>query len=138
HQLRRLVLSLINIHKGVNALEATLPNSFAYIALFSWPAVCVILFVMLPVEAAAIWSLLGGYLLLPSGVGYDVPLLPPLDKFSIPTLSTFLLCWMKGTRSPAPRPSALIYLLAFGFVLSPVLTTFNNSYELQIGDRSIP
>ena len=119
-------------------MEATLPNSFAYIMLFGWPAVCVVMFVMLPVEAAAIWSLLGGYLLLAPVASFDAALLPPLDKFSIPAISTFILCWMKGTQTPAPRRSALIYLFAFMFVLSPVFTTFGNSYELHMGDRSIP
>ena len=97
----------------------------------------VILFIMLPVEAAAIWSLLGGYLLLPSATRVDVALLPPLDKFSIPAISTFLLCWIKGTPAPAPRKSFLIYALAFAFVVSPILTSLNNSYELRIGKTSI-
>jgi hypothetical protein len=119
-------------------LEAALPNSFAYFALFAWPAVCIILFVLLPIEAAAIWSLLGGYLLLPSATSVNLPLLPPLDKFSIPAMSTFLLCWMKGTQSPPPRRSWVVYGLAFLFVVSPVFSSLNNSYELQIGDNSLP
>jgi hypothetical protein len=115
-----------------------IPNFFAYFALFAWPAVCLILFVRLSVEKAAIWSLLGGYLLLPAGTIVDVPLLPALDKFSIPSLSTFLLCWMKGTPSSAPRRSLIIYSLAFIFVISPIFTSLNNSYELAIADRSLP
>jgi len=118
--------------------EPNLPNSFAYLALFAWPAVCVVLFVLLPVELAAIWSLLGGYLLLPSATSVNVALLPEFDKFSIPVIATFLLCWMKGTRSPPPARSPWVYGLAIAFVLSPILTSFTNSYELQIGDRSLP
>jgi hypothetical protein len=98
----------------------------------------VILFVWLPVQKAAIWSLLGGWLLLPSALKIDVHVLPPLDKFTIPTMTTFLLCWMKGSQSPAPPRSILIYLLAFCLFLSPILSTLNNSYEIQIGDRSLP
>ena len=49
--------------------------------LFAWPLVCILLFVRLPVEEAAIWSLLAGYLLLPARQ-YRRPLLPPLDKFT--------------------------------------------------------
>jgi hypothetical protein len=105
--------------------------------LFAWPLVCIFLFVRLPVEEAAIWSLLAGYLLLPSAASLDVHFLPPLDKFSIPAMSTYVLCLMKGSRSP-PRRSIFFYVLAFCFVVSPVLTTLNNSYELNIGDRSIP
>ena len=107
-------------------------------ALFSWPAVCVVLFLLLPLEAAAIWSLLGGYLLLPSGATYDVALLPPLDKFTIPALSTILLCWMKGTQAPPPSRTSLIYCLAALFVFSPLVTSIDNSYELLVVDRSIP
>jgi hypothetical protein len=110
----------------------------AFVALFSWPAVCVVLFLLLPLETAAIWSLLGGYLLLPSGATFDVALLPPLDKFTIPALSTILLCWMKGTQSPSPPRSGLIYCFAVVFVLSPLFTSLDNSYELQVGDHSIP
>ena len=106
--------------------------------LFAWPLVCVILFVRLPVESAATWSMLAGYLLLPSSTSVDIPLLPSLDKFSIPALTTFVLCWMKGTRYPAPQRSVLIYCLAAVFVICPILTSFTNSYELEVGGRSIP
>jgi hypothetical protein len=115
-----------------------IPNFFAYFALFAWPAVCLILFVRLPVEKAAIWSLLGGYLLLPSGTSVDLFLLPPIDKFSITSLSTFLFCWMKGGASSGRKRSMLIYCLAFIFVISPIFTSLNNRYELSIADRSIP
>lgn len=99
---------------------------------------CIVLFVQLPLEKAAIWSILGGYLLLPSGISVDVHLLPPLDKSVIPALAAYLVCLMKGATSSAPRRSFIIYLLACAFVMSPLLTTFGNSYELHIGDRSIP
>lgn len=124
---------------GGTALEGRqIPNYFAYFALFAWPAVCLVLFIRLPVEKAAIWSLLGGYLLLPSGTTVDLALFPRLDKFSVPSVTTFLLCWMRGAHSPPPRRSMLIYVLAFIFVISPIFTSLNNSYELAIADRSLP
>ncbi len=93
---------------------------------------------MLPIEAAAIWSLLGGLMLLPSGLELNYPLLPPLDKTSIPAISTLLLCWMKGAPTRGPRQSLLVYLLAAGYIFSPVLTSLGNSYELQNAKGSIP
>jgi hypothetical protein len=118
-------------------MEAALPNHLAYVALYSWPLACLLLFALLPVEAAAIGSILGGYLLLPSGLTVNLHVLPPLDKSTIPALSTLLLCWMKGVRSPG-RPPLLTYIFVLGFLLSPVFTAYDNSYELRIGDRSIP
>lgn len=114
------------------------PNSLAYAALFAWPLISVILFVQLPVEKAAIWSLFGGWLLLPSATVVNPPLVPPLDKFSIPAVSTFLLCCMKGSQLPAPKRSMLIYALATVWTFAPLLSSLNNSYEIQIGDRSLP
>lgn len=96
------------------------------------------LFIRLRVEAAAICSLLGASLLLPSNLEVGVPLLPPLDKTSISVLTTFVLCWIKAPAMSTRRPSLLIYLLCAGFVVSPLLTSFGNSYELQTAAGSIP
>src|SRR5947209_6936146 len=82
--------------------------------------------------------MLAGYLLLPSALSIDLHFLPPLDKSNIPAISTFLLCLMKGAQSPAPRRSPFLYLFALCFVISPIFTSLNNSYELHMGDRSIP
>jgi hypothetical protein len=106
--------------------------------LLGWPAVCIALFVTLPLETAAVWSLLGGYLLLPSGLQIDLPTLPPIDKTSVPAVATLLLCWMKGTHVPHPKRSMLVYLLALGYVISPIFTSLDNSYELQTATGSVP
>ena len=115
-----------------------IPNILAYIALFGWPAVCIVLFAMLPLEVAAIASLLGGYLLVPTGVSVDIQYLMPLDKTTITTITVFVLCLIKGGQAPATRQSLLIYLFALAFILSPIFTAANNSYELQAGGRSLP
>jgi hypothetical protein len=118
--------------------ESGIGNWFAYLALFGWPAICIALFVLLPLEAAAIAAMLGGYLLLPSNLTVDVPLLPPLDKMSIAAIATFLLCWMKGAESPGGRAPVMLYVFAFSLVLSPILTSLTNSYELTTPRGSIP
>jgi len=107
------------------------------VALAVWPLVCLALFVKLPTEKAAIWSLLGGYMLLPSGMSVDLPMLPPMDKMSITALATLLLCWMKGGKERTVPRSILMYVLGFGFVVAPIVTSLGNSYELQEGGRSI-
>jgi hypothetical protein len=88
-------------------------------------------------EKAVIWSLLGGHLLLPSALIIDVPILPPLDKDSITAVATLLLCWMYGGNVPQPRRSFLLYLFAAALVISPLLSSINNSYELQTAGRSV-
>jgi hypothetical protein len=114
------------------------PNHIAYAALFAWPLVCIILFVVLPTELAAISSLLGGYLLLPSIISVDLPLVPPLDKTSVAAVSTLLLCWMKGQQKRPPPQSWTIYALCFAYIVAPIFTSLGNSYELQYAGVSIP
>lgn len=84
------------------------------------------------------WSLLGGFMLLPSSLDVDLPLLPPVDKMSVTGLATLLLCWIYGSQVPRPRRSIALYVLALVFVLSPLLSSLDNSYELQTGGKSIP
>lgn len=114
---------------------ADIPNWFAYVAMVSWPLVCVLLFIRLPTEKAAIWSLLGGYMLLPSN--WNIIEHPPMDKMDITAAVTLLLCWMKGNKPRPSRRSLLMYALGFGFVIAPIFTSLGNSYELQEAGRSV-
>jgi hypothetical protein len=76
-------------------------------------------------------------MLLPSDMTVDWPLLPPLDKVSVTALATLLCCWMKGTQLQRPPRSILIYLLSFGLIIAPFLSSLDNSYELQEGAASM-
>jgi hypothetical protein len=106
--------------------------------LFGWPVVATVLFVLLPLESAAAWSLLGGLFLLPSGFKVDLPLLPPIDKSSVTVLSTLVLCLAKGSPRPRHSPGIFLPLAAAAYILAPVAASFDNSYELHIGNFSIP
>jgi hypothetical protein len=69
-----------------------MPNIFAYIVLYTWPIVVLILFKRLSLTAAIAWSIVAGYLLLPSRTGFDLPLIPTIDKTAIPSLMALLMC----------------------------------------------
>lgn len=117
---------------------AVVGNWFAYVALFGWPFVAMWLFVRMPLERAAAWSLIGGYLLLPSGLTLNPPGLPPIDKTSFTVVTTLLLCFAKGGVPKRGSLGYLIPLLAAAYILAPIAATFNNSYELRYGKLSLP
>lgn len=82
-----------------------MPNALAFLVIFSFPVVVVVLFWKLPVPKALVASIFGGYLFLPSGVAVDLPVLPALDKTLIPSLAAVIMCLVM-TRKPAPlRPA---------------------------------
>lgn len=99
---------------------------------------CAIIFSRLTFERAVIWSLFGAYLLLPSSLEIDAPFLPPLDKMAIAGLSTLLFCWMYGGGAPPTKRSIGLFLIGAIFVVSPILTSINNSYELRTAAMSLP
>ena len=57
-----------------------------YIALFSWPVVSIVLFKHLRVPVAVLMTILAGYLLLPSAFEIAIPILPDLDKKTVPAM----------------------------------------------------
>jgi len=84
-----------------------MPNNFSYFAIFAWPVVVFFLFRAFPRVQALVASIVGGYLLLPSAVGINPPMLPTIDKTLVPALSAFLMCHLTSDsrgrrRIPAP------------------------------------
>ncbi|MGB7243696.1 MAG: O-antigen ligase family protein [Sulfitobacter sp.] len=129
-----------------------MPNILAYLVVFGYPVVVVVLFRKLPVPAALTWSLLLGYLFLPTGVGVDVPILPALDKVLIPSLSAAIMCFFvtRKARKPAPGrdPAArrrktslgtkVFRLLVAILIVTPFLTVSQNAEPIIVGLIYIP
>lgn len=104
-----------------------MPNGLAYLMLAIWPIACLVMFRKLPIERAIIWSILGGYLLLPPKAEFNLPLVPGMDKTSIPNLTIFLII-LFATREKLqllPR-GRLAQLLIGGFVLCAIPTVLTN------------
>lgn len=59
-------------------------------ALIFWPLVAAVLFRTLRLPVAFLATILGGYLLLPTKTVLDLPLLPSLDKYTIPVLAALV------------------------------------------------
>lgn len=116
-----------------------MPNTFAYLMLALWPVVVAVMFRRMRCERALIWSILGGYLLLPPVANFDVPLLPPLDKHSIPVLSAFLALWAQRGQMPNLVPQSVLARLALTvYLLSGVGTVLTNGDPLVGGTFYLP
>lgn len=104
-----------------------MPNALAYLMLAIWPLVCVMLVRKLPPERAIIWCVLGGYLVLPPDAGFDLPLVPEMNKVSIPNICAFLLAvfYLRWPISFWPQgwPMRILVLM---FVLGVVPTVLTN------------
>ena len=109
-------------------------NTFALLALLGWPAVVAVMFRTLSLERALIWSILGAYMIMPQLSAINLPLVPPLNKETIPNLAAFVACMAVLGRMPALLPEGWLGrgLLAL-FVISPAITVLTNLEPMQFG-----
>ncbi|MFT3731271.1 MAG: hypothetical protein QM780_07580 [Hyphomicrobium sp.] len=114
-------------------------NAFAYFALAAWPFVGLWLFSRLPLTQAILWTILGGYLLLPVGVSLKIEGVPAFDKESIPNLTALLGSILVTRRLPRFRTGYLIADLALlAFLVGPFITSELNGDMIVVGKTFLP
>ncbi|SHJ03263.1 hypothetical protein [Wenxinia saemankumensis] len=117
-----------------------MPNAIAILALLSWPLVSLGLFRWLPAGRALIASIVVAYLLLPPlPAAFDLPLLPPLTKDTLPPLVALVLCLLlhPGRIELIPRSPPLRALLAL-YILAPVATVLTNGEPIFFVTAALP
>lgn len=117
-----------------------MPNSFAYLVLALSPLMLLVLFRSLPPGRALIIGLLGAYLFLPpQPTAFDPPLLPALNKESLPNLTVLILCLAlyRDDIKLLPESRVARWLLAL-FILSPLGTTITNLDPVFFGRIGLP
>jgi hypothetical protein len=116
------------------------PNWIAYLALVTWPVVAFYLYSRFPIGQATLWTILGGFLLLPVRADFKFELIPGLlDKQSIPNLTALVCCAFVTGRLPRlfrgfGVAEALICLLLIG----PFITSMLNTDPVRVGPVVLP
>ncbi|MDO5704827.1 MAG: hypothetical protein Q4G49_07090 [Paracoccus sp. (in: a-proteobacteria)] len=141
-------------------IAATMPNAVAYLALFSYPLVAILLFRRLPLVPALILTFLLGYLFLPQGFTINVPLLPDLNKETVPAAAALVLALSRSrtemrrvarsvvrgagsVRDAAAkklvhrRPHPLFVALMLVFIVSPLGVAYSNMDAFRVGPVTV-
>src|SRR5215831_754798 len=115
------------------------PNLFAYIALLSWPVVALYLYSTRPIGRATLWTILGGYLLLPVGANIKFEMIPAFDKYSISSLVALVGCVFVARQLPRVwHRFGLAEFLILMFVICPFITSELNTDPIKAGPRILP
>lgn len=115
-----------------------MPNTFAFVMLLVWPLVSAYLFRRLTLGQAVIWTILGGYLLLPPTTSIALPLLPDLDKVTIPNLCAFV-GFVRARPNDPGLPKSIFIRTAFAlFILTPIGTVLTNADFIRFGAGGLP
>ncbi|AZL60502.1 hypothetical protein EI545_17730 [Tabrizicola piscis] len=98
----------------------------------------------MPLQKALVWTLLGGYLLLPSATSFKLPMLPSLDKSLIPSVSALVLCHIHAPKLSLAADwtgrtgRVVIISLFLTLVSAPIFTVYQNAEPLIYGPTFIP
>lgn len=102
-------------------------NLIAYAALISWPLITMILFSKYRIVIAIFGSILAAHLILPVRTEFDLPLIPPMDKYSIGSISALVGCLIIHKQRvrllPAFRIEKVLVLIILGL---PFITMIHN------------
>jgi hypothetical protein len=114
------------------------------VALILWPFIGLAFFRYLGLQAAIAATVIGGYLLLPSRGGFDLPLLPSVNKGFVAAVTALVLAMIFMRRSGAeyqpgwlPRSPVMLALIGI-LVVGGIGTTMTNSDPVFTGAALLP
>jgi len=114
-------------------------NLFATTALIIWPLAALILFSVLRLNRAILWTLMAGQLLLPAGAYIKFEGIPQFDKVSIPNLCLLVCClFFSGRWTKIFSGSLAAGILVMIYLVGPIVTSYNNGDNIVLGDVVIP
>ncbi len=107
--------------------------------LIIWPLVAIYLYRAKTIQVATVWTILGGFLLLPVKTSIDLPMIPEMGKQTIPVISALIGCWLikKQRISYFKELGGAKYLVAL-FLMVPFITAALNSDAVIVGRRYLP
>lgn len=117
---------------------------FGNIALLGWPLVAAVLLNKKTVPIAIMVAIIFGYLLLPEQITFNVPIVPPLEKDTIPAISLLLLILLgvgkyrahalPGWVPKGIAPRTFLFMLIAG----AFFTVITNTDPLSYGRTYLP
>ena len=115
-------------------------NWFATLALLAWPFIALWLYRTRPVSQATLWTILGGYLLLPVGASIKLAEgIPQLDKISVPALAALVGCFFFARRPLRfCNGFGLAEVLLLTYLISPLVTSALNNSPVLSGAVVLP
>jgi len=108
-------------------------------ALLIWPVVALYLYSKLPVSQATLWTILGGYLLLPTDLQIKYKMIPAFDKVTIPSLAALIGCMFVARRLPKFfHGFGIAEVLVLSILIGPFVTSMLNGDPVRAGNGFLP
>ena len=114
-----------------------MPNLFANLVFFSWPLVVFWLASKYPTKQAIFLAFTLAILYLPNSFSIDLPLVPPIDRETMTSLSLLIILFSTGKKFRVFTPG-LATKLIIGYFVVIILSCELNADPTLIGGRFLP
>ena len=114
-----------------------MPNIFGILVFYSWPLVVFWLLSKYPAKQAIFFAITLSVMFLPNGFSVDYPLIPPIDRETLTSLSLAAVLFFTGKKFklfPPGIPSKIL----IGYLIVLVISTELNSDAFVIGSKVFP
>lgn len=116
-----------------------LGNGFAYVMLVIWPVVAWQFYRMMDPARALLWTILGGYMVLPPVVAINFPMVPDFDKYAVANLAALVaVVFLLKDRFNFWPKNPLFQILMVLYVAGPFMTVLTNAEPLNFQEKIIP
>jgi hypothetical protein len=109
------------------------PNLFGKVLFFTWPLVILWFFKKYTVKQAVLLAVVISSILLPYMYEFDLPLIPPLNRDTLTSLTLLLILFVKKQKNPLFK-SGLWNSIFITYLIIVVISSLINSDELISGD----
>ena len=114
-----------------------MPNIIANLVFYSWPLVVMWMVSRYKAKRAIFIATTLAILLLPNGFSFDLPLIPPIDRTSLTSLTLAVVLFFTGKRFQI-FPAGLITKIIIGYLGAIVFSAILNSDPIIIGGLFLP
>lgn len=114
-----------------------MPNFLANLVFYSWPLVIFWMLSKYPAKQAIFFSITLAVMFLPNGFSIDYPLIPPIDREGLTSLSLAAFLFIKGKKFKL-FPSGLPSKILIGYLMVLVISVEMNSDAFAYGAKIFP
>lgn len=114
-----------------------MPNIFAYIVFYSWPLVVFWLLKRRPTNQAIFIAITLAGILLPFSFSVDFPLVPPLDKETLTSLSLVIFLFLFRKKFQIFKPGLVTTMILIYFVVA-VISVELNTDSVMVKGKFLP
>ena len=114
-----------------------MPNIFGLLVFYSWPLVVFWLLSKYPAKQAIFFAITLAVLFLPNGYSIDFPLIPPIDRETLTSLSLVIFLYLSGKKFKL-LPTGLPSTVLIGYLVVIIISVELNSDAFAFGDKFFP